>query len=112
MTVVGLAVPGLAIIAVAVVLASCLQASIGFGMGMLAAPVVAVVDPGLVPGTLIMLATMLTLMVVLRERTAIDLTGTGWALLGRVPGTVAGAVLLTAIPERILAILIGAVVLL
>ena len=111
MTVVGLAVPGLAIIAVAVVLASCLQASIGFGMGMLAAPVVAVVDPGLVPGTLIMLATMLTLMVVLRERTAIDLTGTGWALLGRVPGTVAGAVLLTAIPERILAILIGAVVL-
>ncbi|MGW0159873.1 sulfite exporter TauE/SafE family protein [Mycobacterium sp. NPDC003323] len=103
--------PGFVVIVIAVMLASCLQGSIGFGMGMLAAPVVAVIDPGLVPGTLIMLATLLTLLVVLRERTAIDLRGAGWALLGRVPGTVAGAVLLTAIPERALAILIAAVVL-
>ena len=34
-----------------------LQASIGFGIGMLAAPIVALVDPRLIPGTLIMLAT-------------------------------------------------------
>ena len=33
-----------------------LQASIGFGIGMLAAPIVALVDPGLIPGTLIMVA--------------------------------------------------------
>jgi uncharacterized protein len=102
---------GFTVVAAAVLLASCLQGSIGFGMGMLAAPVVAVVDPGLVPGTLIMLATVLTLMVVIKERTAIDVSGTGWALLGRVPGTVAGALLLTAIPERALAILIAVVVL-
>jgi uncharacterized membrane protein YfcA len=99
------------IIAVAILFASCLQASIGFGMGMLAAPVVAVVDPALIPGTLIMLAALLTLLVVIRERTAIDVSGTGWALVGRVPGTIAGALLLTAIPERALAILIAAVVL-
>ncbi|HKO34564.1 MAG TPA: TSUP family transporter, partial [Candidatus Limnocylindria bacterium] len=104
-------VPGFAVIMIAVMVASCLQGSIGFGMGMLAAPVVAVIDPGLVPGTLIMLATLLTLMVVLREGTAIDVRGTGWALLGRVPGTIAGALLLAAIPERALAILIAAVVL-
>lgn len=102
---------GFAIVVVAVLLASCLQGSIGFGMGMLAAPIVAMVDPGLIPGTLIMLATLLTLMVVIKERSAIDVSGTGWALLGRVPGTVAGALLLTAIPERALAILIAAVVL-
>ncbi len=102
---------GIAVIVVAVLFASCLQGSIGFGMGMLAAPVVAVVDPGLVPGTLIMLATLLTLMVVIKERTAIDMAGTGWALLGRIPGTVAGALLLAAIPEHALAILIAAVVL-
>jgi uncharacterized membrane protein YfcA len=99
------------VIAAAILMASCLQASIGFGMGMLAAPVVALVDPGLIPGTLIMLASLVTLMVVIRERTAIDVSGTGWALLGRVPGTVAGALLLTAIPERALAIMIAAVVL-
>ena len=102
---------GFAVIAVAIVLASCMQASIGFGMGMLAAPIVAAVDPGLIPGTLIMLATVVTLMVVVREREAIDFAGTGWALAGRVPGTVAGALLLVALPETALVYALAAVVL-
>lgn len=103
---------GFAVVTVAVLLASCLQASIGFGMGMLAAPVVAVVDPTLIPGTLIMLATLVTLLVSVREREAIDLSGAKWALVGRVPGTIAGAVLLAALPEKGLAVMLAAVVLL
>ncbi|WP_102142230.1 sulfite exporter TauE/SafE family protein [Mycobacterium hubeiense] len=99
------------IVAVAIVLASCMQASIGFGMGMLAAPIVAIVDPGLIPGTLIMLATLLTVLVVIREHQHIDLAGTGWALIGRVPGTIAGALLLAALPERALALVLAGVVL-
>lgn len=102
---------GFAAIAGAVLLASALQASIGFGIGMLAAPIVALVDPGLVPATLIMVATLVTLMVSLREREDIDLRGTGWALVGRVPGTIAGALLLMLLPERGLAILLASVVL-
>lgn len=102
---------GYAVIAVAILLAACLQASIGFGMGMLAGPIVAIVDPSLIPGTLIMLAAAVTLAVTVREREDIDLFGTGWALVGRVPGTVAGALLLTVIPEKALALLIAAVVL-
>jgi uncharacterized membrane protein YfcA len=102
---------GYCIVALAVLLASCLQASIGFGIGMLAAPVVALVDPGLIPGTLIMVATLVTLMVVVREREDIDLHGTGWALVGRVPGTIAGAVLLAMLPQRALAIMLSGVVL-
>ncbi|AQA01183.1 permease [Mycobacterium sp. MS1601] len=105
-------VAGFAVVTAAVLLASCLQASIGFGMGMLAAPVVAIVDPSLIPGTLIMLATFVTLLVSVREREDIDLNGTKWALLGRVPGTIAGALLLTALPEKGLAVLLAAVVLL
>lgn len=101
-----------AIIAAAVLLASCMQASIGFGMGMLAAPIVAIVEPSLIPATLIMLATMVTLLVVVREHQAIDVAGTGWALAGRIPGTVAGALMLAALPERALAILLASVVLL
>jgi uncharacterized membrane protein YfcA len=104
-------IAGYGIVAAAIVLASCMQASIGFGMGMLAAPIVAIVDPGLIPGTLIMLATMVTLMVVIREREAIDLAGTGWALAGRVPGTVAGALLLVVMPKEALAYTLAAVVL-
>jgi len=85
---------GFCTVAGAIMLASALQASIGFGIGMLAAPVVAIVDPGLIPGTLIMVAALVTLIVVVREREDIDLHGTGWALVGRVPGTIAGALLL------------------
>ena len=102
---------GYAVIAGAILIASCLQASIGFGLGMLAAPVVAVVDPSLVPGTMIMLAAAVTLAVVVRERGDIDFAGTGWALVGRVPGTIAGGLLLLVIPERALALLIAGVVL-
>jgi uncharacterized membrane protein YfcA len=102
---------GYAVVASAILLASCLQASIGFGIGMLAAPVVAIVDPALIPGTLIMLATLVTLMVSVRERGDIDFRGTGWALVGRVPGTIAGALLLAALPERALAVLLAGVVL-
>jgi uncharacterized membrane protein YfcA len=107
----GLGIADYTVVAIAILLASCLQASIGFGMGMLAAPVVALIDPSLIPGTLIMLATLVTLLVVIRERSAVDIRGTGWALVGRVPGTIAGALLLAAIPERALAILIAGVVL-
>ncbi|KHO19805.1 permease [Mycolicibacterium setense] len=106
-----MSIAGYGVIAAAIVLASCMQASIGFGMGMLAAPIVAIVDPGLIPGTLIMLATMVTLMVVVREREDIDLTGTGWALAGRVPGTVAGALLLVVMPAEMLVYALAAVVL-
>ncbi|MGD6743071.1 sulfite exporter TauE/SafE family protein [Streptomyces sp. BH106] len=103
---------GYLVVAVAVVIASCLQASIGFGMGMLAAPVVAVVDPTLVPGTLIIQAGVLTLLVTVAERQHIDLRGTGWALVGRVPGTVAGALLVAALPPQGLALMLSGVVLL
>lgn len=100
-----------ALVSVAVVVAGCLQGSIGFGMGMVAAPVVAIVDPGLLPGMLIMLAAVLTLIVTVRERDSINLSGAGWALFGRVPGTVAGVLLVALLPHRWLALLLGGVVL-
>ncbi|WP_344288119.1 sulfite exporter TauE/SafE family protein [Streptomyces synnematoformans] len=80
-------------------------------MGMFAAPVVALVDPALIPGTLIIMAAMVTLLVVMAEREHIDLRGTGWALVGRVPGTVAGALLVATLPARGLALLLAGVVL-
>ena len=106
-----MSVAGYCVLAVAIALASALQASIGFGIGMFAAPIVALIDPALIPGTLIMVATLVTLMVVVREREAIDLAGTGWALTGRLPGTVAGALLLAVLPHRALAIVLAGVVL-
>jgi uncharacterized membrane protein YfcA len=100
-----------AIIAGAIFLAACLQASSGFGMGMLAAPVIAMVDPALLPATLILLAFLVTVMVTVRERQSLALRGTGWALVGRVPGSFLGAWLVTALSKEGLAWMVVAVVL-
>lgn len=101
----------IAIIAVVIVAASALQASIGFGMGMLAAPVIGLIDPTLLPATIIVLAVVVTALVAVRERSHLDLTGAGWALVGRIPGSLVGAWLVFALPARGLAWVVAVVVL-
>lgn len=100
-----------AIIACVIFLAACLQASSGFGMGMLAAPVIAMVDPALLPATLILLALLVTVMVTVRERHSLDLRGAGWALVGRIPGSFLGAWLVAALSKEGLAWVVVVVVL-
>ncbi|PXA72247.1 sulfite exporter TauE/SafE family protein [Cryobacterium arcticum] len=101
----------ISIIAVTLIAASALQASIGFGMGMLAAPVIGLIDPTLLPGSIIMLAVVVTAMVAVRERAALDVKGAGWALVGRIPGSLAGAWLVAVLPAQGLAWLVALVVL-
>ena len=106
-----MSVTAYSVIAVAILFASCLQASIGFGMGMLAAPVIAIIDPELLPATLILLALLVTVMVTVTERQSLDLRGTGWALAGRVPGSVVGAWLVAVSSKEGMAWVVVAVVL-
>ena len=102
----------LVIIAGVVVAAACLQGAIGFGPGVLAAPAIALVDPSLLPGSIVLLAAGVTVLGVVRDRAAIDLPGAGWALLGRVPGTVIGAALVALLPARGSALMLAGTVLL
>lgn len=101
----------LAVVGAAVLLASMLQASIGFGMGMLAAPVVALVEPQLLPATLILLAALVTMMTVVADRQHIDLDGAGVAMAGRIPGSAIGAGVVALASDRTLSLLVGGVVL-
>jgi uncharacterized membrane protein YfcA len=94
-----------------VVLGSALQGAVGFGLGLLGAPLLVIVDPSLVPGPLLAAALFLTILVALREHPAIDFRGVSWALVGRVPGTFLGAAVIAAIPRRETALLVGAMVL-
>ncbi|WP_285249520.1 sulfite exporter TauE/SafE family protein [Pseudarthrobacter sp. fls2-241-R2A-168] len=103
--------PEYAVIAGVVFLAACLQASSGFGMGLLAAPVIAIIDPALLPATLILLALLVTVMVTVTERQSLDLRGTGWALAGRIPGSFLGAWLVAASSREGLAWVVVIVVL-
>ena len=86
---------------------AAVQGGVGFGMNLLAAPLLALIDTELVPGPAIAAAVMLTVLVAIRERASIDRSGVAYALVGRVPGTIAGAALIASIPERGVAITVG-----
>ncbi|MFD4260342.1 sulfite exporter TauE/SafE family protein [Streptomyces sp. NPDC058534] len=107
----GLTGPEFVLLSVTVGLGALLQVSIGFGLGMIAAPVFSLVDPVLAPTAVLLLATGVTAAVLVRERGRADLRGCGWALAGRLPGVLAGALLVVALPARHLALLVAAVVL-
>lgn len=95
-----------------VAVGSAVQGSIGFGLALLTAPILAWVEPRLVPGPLVIAVTVLLALTAHREREAIDVRGIGWILAGRVPGTVLGALALTGLSPRALTVSLGVLVLL
>ncbi len=89
-----------------------LQGSIGFGLGVVGAPLLVLIAPGLVPGPLLFDALLLAMLVVHREHRSIHLSGLGWALAGRAVGVAAAAGTLALLPRDSLGLAIGAAVLL
>lgn len=66
--------------------AAVVHGSAGMGFALLAAPVLILINPSLVPGPLLAAGLTLTLLVAVREREAVDLGGVLWAVLGCVVG--------------------------
>lgn len=95
----------------AVMLGAVAQGSVGFGFGMLAAPVLALVDEELVPGAVLLLGLAIAAAIAWKERGALDWLGIKWALVGRVFGTLAGAYAITRLDHDALAIALGVIVL-
>ena len=87
------------------------QGSVGFGLNLIAAPILAIIDPTLVPGPALASAFLLTVMITGRERASIDRRGVGWAMVGRLPGTILAAVAISSLPERGLTIFFALMVL-
>jgi uncharacterized membrane protein YfcA len=90
--------PALAVFAL-VAIGSCIQSSIGFGLGLIAAPFLFLIYPPLVPGPLMASSIALTLLIALREREAIDFSGLGFAVVGRVAGTLVAALVWVVLPS-------------
>lgn len=80
-----------AILAAAVLASSFVQGSIGIGFALIVAPLVGVMVPSLLPVTVLLLMLPLNALVAWRERDAVDWPGVRWIMLGRLPGTLAGA---------------------
>lgn len=106
--------PALIVIAaagLAAAIGGVVQSGVGLGVGLVASPVITLLDPSLMPGSLLVATTLSPVLVLLREVKYADWHGISWAMAGRVAGTVAGVWVVAALSTRLLGAVIGGVVL-
>ena len=78
------------IIGIALCVGALVQGCVGFGVGVFGAPIVAAVDPSLMPELVLVVGVVLPVVMLRGEWRSADFHGLRWALLGRFPGVVAG----------------------
>jgi len=97
--------------AIVVALAACVQASVGFAYALLAAPLLQLVSPDMVPGPMLASSLALSALTAWRERGSIDRRGVGLALTGRVPGAVLAGVAIGWLPAKAYDLVFGSLLL-
>jgi uncharacterized protein len=108
----GLSIAMVVACTLAVYVGAAVQATIGIGVGMIASPVLALADPDFIPATIVISVLPLTFAVAWVDRAHIEARGVGFALLGRVPGVVIGALIVAAVSDELLALMVAGSVLL
>ncbi len=91
--------------------AAFVQSSVGFGLVLIAGPILLLLDSGFLPGPMLATALVLTSLVAFRERKSIHLEGVMFALLGRVPGTALAIAVLAKITAAMFDVMFAAFVL-
>jgi len=92
-------------------LGSFVQTAIGFGLAIVAAPLLFLVSPDYVPAPICLVALFISLLNAFKHRTSVEIGGLKMALIGRVPGSIAGGVLLVMVSTDLLALWLGFLVL-
>lgn len=95
-----------------VIIGAILQGSIGFGLGPFAVPLLLLINPIFIPGPVLLIALALTILMYKREKHAVNVSEIKWAVIGRLLGTIVGAIVLTIIPKDSLSLLFAFVILL
>lgn len=88
-----------------------MQGGVGFGLGLVAAPIISVLDPTLMPGAIQIVNVSLPLFTLAAEWRTIDRRGLGFALLGRLPGSALGALVVVSVSTQALGVMVGSMVL-
>lgn len=91
--------------------ATAVQGTVGLGYALITVPLLALVHPDLSPEPQLFVMLPISISMALRERSAVDLTGVGWLLVGRIPGAFIGVFLLGVASAAVLDLFIGVVVL-
>ncbi len=82
-----------------VVAASIVQAGLGMGFGLASAPLLALLDPVLVPGPVLIIAVVTSIWGALRERGAINCGELRIGIGGRIGGVIVGSLLLASLSD-------------
>jgi len=90
---------------------TAVHGTIGMGIALISVPILALVDPALVPVPQMLLALVLNSFIFWRERGALDTASLGWVLAGRVPGAVVGTWLVAVLGARLLSVTVAATIL-
>ncbi len=108
----GLSVGVVLTLAAALALGALVQGTVGLGLGLVAAPVAALVAPPAVPELLLWLALVMAGATLLQERRGVHWEGLVWALPARVLGTALGVVVVAVLTPREIGIAVALMVLL
>jgi len=97
--------------ALAVVAGACLQGVSGIGFALFAAPIVALRQPELIPGPMIVLGGVVSALAAAREFRHLDYRGAALALAGRLPGAVLAGLVIGLLPIASFALVFASLIL-
>ena len=102
--------PDLIIAMLLIFTGSFVQSATGFGLALIASPILIMLSPDYIPSPMIIVGLFLGIVNAFKYRSTISIGGLKHALIGRIPGTFAGAGLLYYIDIAQLSLLLGIVV--
>lgn len=95
-----------------ILIGSFIQSAIGFGLAIVAAPLLFLISPNYVPGPIVIVVLFLSSINAYKYKATVSFRGLGYAFLGRIPGSILGGLLLYYVDAKLLSLWIGIVVLL
>lgn len=108
----GISLEAVVLVGLIVLVGSFVQGTIGLGLGMVGAPLIAIVEPVLVPTLILVLTVPMSSAVAYMDRHHIDWRVIAWMLPARIPGTFLGVWLVTSFSHRVLGVVVAVLVLL
>lgn len=95
-----------------IIFAAIAQGSLGVGFGIVSAPILAILDPSLVPGPLLVLAVTTSAIVGVRDRRDFRFGNLAYALGGRIPASLLGGLTASLLSPRMFLLVFGGLILL
>jgi uncharacterized membrane protein YfcA len=103
--------PLLLLAAVIEVVGAIVQGSLGFGLNIVAGPLLVLVDPQFAPAPILLAASFGAALVSLHERGTVHWPAVWSGISGQIPGALVGLLVATTFPSRTLQAVLGAIVL-